>query len=112
VDVEEVDVGSIESLERPLNTNVHGFEAVSRELDLLGDVRVSDFRRVCILGRGQKGISPHESHVMLTLVATKIWSRIPLDFIHSPMKISDSPSWLGNEGSRHISQHLQSSRTY
>jgi hypothetical protein len=52
VDVEEVDVGSVESLEGPFNTEMHGLEAVSRELDFLGDVRVPDGRRVGILRRG------------------------------------------------------------
>jgi hypothetical protein len=113
VDIEEVDVGSVESLEGRLNTDMQGLEAVSGELDLLGNVRVSNGRRVGILRLGQREASLHDSHTTVTLVATKIWSRMPLDSIHSPMKISDSPSWLGNKGQLgYISQHRPNAMTY
>ena len=53
VDVEEVDVGSRKPLEGRLNADMQGLEAVPGELDLLGDVWVSEGRRVGILIRGQ-----------------------------------------------------------
>ena len=93
VEVQDVDVGRAELLERRFDGEVQRLGVVAYELAFLRDIFRGLLEVACELYLCEF-CSVLRTRLLLTLVARTIWSRMLRCSIHSPRNISEVSSWL------------------